>query len=86
MASSEHESTSGGRPPVEHPPADPAAMEPDEWDVDRRSVLLPEESSVGSADPQAQAEVILEESEARTHIPNAAPDTHLERRGPEERL
>ena len=50
--------------------------------VSTRSELLPEEQTAGgSADPQAQAEVILADSEERTEVPNAAPTTHLERRG-----
>ncbi len=48
-----------------------------------RADLLPEERAAGgSADPQAQAEAILADSEERTEVPNAAPTTHLERRGP----
>ena len=39
--------------------------------VDNRSDLLPEELAVGSDDPQAQAEAILEESEERVTDPNA---------------
>lgn len=46
----------------------------------RAAELLPEEQAVGSDDPQAQAEAILEESAERTEVPDAAPDTHLERR------
>lgn len=52
--------------------------------VESRSELLPEEGVVGSDDPEAQAAVILEDSEQRTEVPNAAPTTHLERRGSEE--
>ncbi len=37
--------------------------------IDRRAELLPEEETVGSADPEAQAEAILEESDARTEDP-----------------
>jgi len=48
--------------------------------VASRSELLPEEKVAGSEDPQTQAEVILEDSEERTEVPNAAPATHLERR------
>lgn len=36
-----------------------------------RSDLLPEEITAGSADPKAQAEAILRESEARIEDPNA---------------
>ncbi len=48
--------------------------------VRSRAALLPEEQAVGSDDPQAQAQVILEESLQRTEVPGAAPDTHLEQR------
>lgn len=34
-----------------------------------RAELLPEEERVGSADPTAQAELILEESDLRTAFP-----------------
>ena len=50
----------------------------------RADHLLPEERSVGSDDPRAQAEAILAESDEREHTPNAAPDTTLERRTSEE--
>lgn len=36
-----------------------------------RAELLPEEDSAGSADPEAQAREILEESEERTEDPEA---------------
>ncbi len=49
-----------------------------------RAQLLPEEQRAGSDDPARQAEIILEDSEARTEVPNAAPATHLERRTSEE--
>ncbi|MDP9393862.1 MAG: hypothetical protein M3Q27_06190 [Actinomycetota bacterium] len=52
--------------------------------VERRAELLPEEATVGSDDPEAQAQVILEDSHARTEIPNAAPTTHFERRSSED--
>ncbi len=39
--------------------------------VATRSDLLPEEIAVGSDDPQAQAEAILRESEARIEDPDA---------------
>ncbi|MEH0929361.1 hypothetical protein [Micromonospora sp. CPCC 205558] len=42
--------------------------------------LLPEETVVGSDDPEAQAEAILTESDIRAADQNAAPDTVLERR------
>jgi hypothetical protein len=50
----------------------------------RAEHLLPEEVVAGSDDPQAQAEAILEESDEREDVPNAAPDTILERRTSEE--
>lgn len=34
-----------------------------------RAELLPEEGRAGSADPTAQAELILEESDLRTYFP-----------------
>ena len=49
---------------------------PDDHDEDtqarhvaRRAELLPEELAVGSDDPQAQAQAILEEAEERTEHP-----------------
>lgn len=39
--------------------------------VATRADLLPEEITVGSDDPQAQAEAILQESEARVEDPDA---------------
>ncbi len=39
--------------------------------VATRSDLLPEETTVGSEDPRAQAEAILRESEARVEDPDA---------------
>ena len=46
----------------------------------RAAGLLPEERAVGSADPEAQAEAILEESDERGQNPEAAPDPFVERR------
>ena len=46
----------------------------------RAAGLLPEESASGSADPRAQAEAILSESDEREDDQNAAPDSFLERR------
>lgn len=46
-------------------------MGPDDDAVHTRANLLPEEELVGSADPEAQAEAILEESEQRTAEPTA---------------
>ena len=37
--------------------------------VEKRAELYPEESSVGSEDPEAQAQAILEESDERTDFP-----------------
>ncbi|WP_067496943.1 hypothetical protein [Actinoplanes sp. TFC3] len=50
--------------------------------VDQRAAdLLPEERSAGgSADPKAQAEAILAESDQREEAPGAAPGTFLEHR------
>ena len=59
-------------------------LEPDPEAVKHRAELLPEEQAVGSADPEAQAAAILEESRERTEVPGAAPSTHLERRTSEE--
>lgn len=42
---------------------------PDEAAIESRAELLPEESTAGSEDPHAQAEVILEESAERTNDP-----------------
>ncbi|MDT4912055.1 MAG: hypothetical protein QOC66_1183 [Pseudonocardiales bacterium] len=42
---------------------------PDEERVDQRAQLLPEEEVRGSDDPQAQAEIILEDSDTRTADP-----------------
>jgi hypothetical protein len=48
--------------------------------VDRRAAdLLPEERATGSADPEAQAEAILADSDEREHD-GAAPDSFLEHR------
>ena len=44
-------------------------LTPDRDSVNERAHLLPEELAVGSADPQEQAEVILEESAERTDDP-----------------
>ncbi|MEV4543858.1 hypothetical protein [Micromonospora echinaurantiaca] len=52
----------------------------DQERVESRAHLLPEEASVGSDDPVAQADTILDESDVREEDRNAAPDTFLERR------
>ena len=46
----------------------------------RAADLLPEEQAVGSADPEAQAEAILAESDEREADLEAAPSTFLEHR------
>ncbi|MDI1463623.1 hypothetical protein QEZ54_21805 [Catellatospora sp. KI3] len=51
----------------------------------RADRLLPEELAVGSDDPQAQAEAILAESDARTERARYGPDDeHDERRTSEQ--
>lgn len=45
-----------------------------------RSALLPEEQAAGSDDPEGQAREVLRDSEVRTELPGAAPDTVAERR------
>ena len=52
--------------------------------VASRAELLPEEKAAGSDDPEAQAEAILRDSEARTVSRDASPGTHLEQRTSEE--
>ena len=47
----------------------------------RAADLLPEERAVGSADPEAQAEAILADSDEREGDLEAAPDSFLEHRG-----
>ncbi len=54
--------------------------------IERRAQLLPEESSVGSDDPEAQAEAILADSEERTEVPEAAPTSFVEHRTSEQTL
>lgn len=56
----------------------------DERTGHRAADLLPEERAAGSADPQAQAETILADSDERTENPEAAPDSFLERRTSDE--
>jgi hypothetical protein len=50
----------------------------------RAAHLLPEERTVGSADPRSQAEMILDESDLRTADPQAAPDSFVEHRTSEQ--
>lgn len=45
------------------------ASDPDADAVASRAELLPEEKEAGSADPQAQAEAILADSQERTEDP-----------------
>jgi len=49
-----------------------------------RAELLPEEKAVGSDDPMAQAEAIIEASDERTEDREAAPGTHQEHRRSED--
>ncbi|HEX8496204.1 MAG TPA: hypothetical protein VF661_03335 [Actinomycetales bacterium] len=53
-------------------PSDPTDddLEPGDRQVAERAELLPEERTVGSDDPQTQAEIILEESRDRTENPD----------------
>lgn len=52
--------------------------------TETRAGLLPEERAAGSDDPDGQAREVLRDSDVRTEIPEAAPDTMLERRTSEE--
>ncbi|QGN47191.1 hypothetical protein GKC29_10235 [Micromonospora sp. WMMC415] len=52
----------------------------DQERIESRAHLLPEEASVGSDNPDAQADAILAESDIREADRNAAPDTVLEQR------
>ncbi|MEW2383432.1 hypothetical protein AB0873_15265 [Micromonospora sp. NPDC047707] len=52
----------------------------DQERIESRAHLLPEEASVGSDNPEAQADAILAESDIREADRNAAPDTVLEQR------
>lgn len=42
---------------------------PDQDRIESRATLLPEEAAAGSADPQLQAETVLEDSDERTEQP-----------------
>lgn len=60
-----------------------------EDDADRRHVaeradLLPEEQALGSDDPRAQAEAVLEESEERTEHPDPDASSQSGRRTSED--
>ena len=50
----------------------------------RAAELLPEEDAAGSDAPRKQAEVILEESDARSEDRDAAPDSFVEHRTSDE--
>jgi hypothetical protein len=50
----------------------------------RANALLPEEREVGSDDPEAQAEQILAESDARTERRESPPGKPVERRQSED--
>ncbi len=54
--------------------------DPDQQHVEQRAALLPEERAVGSADPQAQAEAVLAESQDRTEHPDPDASTQSGRR------
>lgn len=54
--------------------------------VEVRSQLLPEERAVGSDDPEAQAEAVLEESAERTDHPDPDASSQSRRRRSEETL
>lgn len=59
------------------PPSPEARDNVTEHNVETRAELLPEETSTGgSADPEAQAEAILAESEERTLHPDADEGGH----------
>jgi hypothetical protein len=57
---------------------------PDPRVTRRAAELLPEEDVAGSADPMAQAEAILEESDARAADREAAPGSFVEHRTSDE--
>jgi hypothetical protein len=52
--------------------------------VSTRAELLPEEKAAGTDDPVAQAETILEDSDARSADRSAAPGKFVEHRTSEE--
>jgi hypothetical protein len=63
----------------------PDDEEAQERRIERRAAeLLPEEETAGSADPEAQAKVILEESDERSEDRDAAPDSFVEHRTSDE--
>ena len=53
--------------------------------ADRRADLLPEERSVGSDDPEAQAAAILEESDERTEDPEGTQEEYTQTATPHQR-
>ena len=57
---------------------------PPEARVHERADLLPEEKTVGSADPEAQARQILADSDARSEDRDAAPGKFVEHRRSED--
>jgi hypothetical protein len=63
---------------------EPGSGNAEDEQVETRSELTAEEKVAGSDDPHAQAEAILEDSEARIASREAAPGTHLEHRTSEE--
>ncbi len=65
------------RDPARH---EDEATAPEQHDVEQRAELLPEELSVGSDDPRAQAEAILAESRQRTEHPDPDDSTQSSRR------
>ena len=73
------ESTPGGRAGDMGQPHDPEAER-----VRARAQLLPEEQAVGSDAPLEQAEMVLEDSDARTADQEAAPTSFVERRTSEQ--
>ena len=60
--------------------------DPQQRHVDERAELLPEELAAGSADPQAQAAAVLEESQDRTDHPDPDASTQSGRRTSAETL
>jgi hypothetical protein len=64
---------------------DTQTPEPDDLRVSARAAeLLPEELAAGSDDPEAQAEAILEDSDAREADRTAAPGSFVEHRTSDE--
>jgi len=59
----------------------PMSEHPDEDRIDRRAELLPEEQEAGSADPEAQAEAVLADSDERTDDPEGTRDESVQTPG-----